>query len=69
MPAGPLPGAVRDMSHGVGPVALVYRTLAHVQLAALAGALRKPAPEAPLQASITPIRKLWIAWRTARNSG
>ena len=64
-----LAGAVRDMSHGVGPVALVYRTLAHVQLAALAGALRKPAPEAPLQASITPIRKLWIAWRTARNSG
>ena len=64
-----LADALRDMPHCAGPVALVYRTLAHIQLAALVGALRKPAPEAPLQASITPIRKLWIAWRTARSAG
>ena len=64
-----LAGALRDLPLRAGPVALVYRTLAHLQLAALAGALRKPAPEAPLQASITPIRKLWIAWRTARGAG
>ena len=63
-----LAGALRDLPLRAGPVALVYRTLAHLQLAALAGALRKPAPEAPLQASITPIRKLWIAWRTARGA-
>ena len=64
-----LAGAVRDVPHGAGPVALVYRTLAHIHLAALAGTLRKPPPEAPLQASITPLRKLWIAWRTARGAG
>ena len=64
-----LAGAVRDVSLRAGPVVLVYRTLAHVQLAALAGALRKPTPAAPLSASITPIRKLWIAWRTARRTG
>ena len=64
-----LAGAVRDVSLRAGPVMLVYRTLAHIQLAALAGALRKPAPAAPLSASITPIRKLWIAWRTARRAG
>ena len=64
-----LAGAVRDVPLRAGPAGLVYRTLAHIQLAALADALRKPAPEAPLQASITPIRKLWIAWRTARRAG
>ena len=64
-----LAGAVRDVPHGVGPVALAYRTLALIHLAALAGTLRKPPPEAPLQASITPIRKLWIAWRAARGAG
>ena len=64
-----LADAVRDAPLRAGPVGLVYRTLAHIQLAALAGALRKPAPEAPLSASITPIRKLWIAWRTARRIG
>ena len=64
-----LAGAVRDVPLRAGPVGLVYRTLAHIQLAALAGALRKPAPAAPLQASVTPIRKLWIAWRTARRAG
>ena len=64
-----LAGALRDTSFRTGAVALVYRTLAHLQLAALAGALRKPAPEAPLRASITPIRKLWIAWRIARGAG
>ena len=61
-----LADAVRDAPLRSGPVGLVYRTLAHIQLAALAGALRKPAPAAPLSASITPIRKLWIAWRIAR---
>ena len=60
-----LADAVREAPLRAGPVALVYRTLAHIQLAALAGALRKPAPAAPLSASITPIRKLWIAWRIA----
>ena len=64
-----LADAVRDAPLRAGPVALVYRTLAHIQLAALAGVLRKPAPAAPLSASITPIRKLWIAWRAARRAG
>ena len=64
-----LADAVRDAPLRAGPVGLVYRTLAHIQLAALAGALRKPVPAAPLSASITPIRKLWIAWRTARRTG
>ena len=64
-----LAGALRDVPLRAGPVALVYRTLAHIQLAALARALRKPPPEAPLQASVTPIRKLWIAWRSARGAG
>ena len=64
-----LADALRDMPFRADPVALVYRTLAHLQLAALAGALRKPAPEAPFQASITPLRKLWIAWRIARGAG
>ena len=64
-----LADAVRDAPLRAGPVGLVYRTLAHIQLAALAGALRKPAPAAPLSASITPIRKLWIAWRTACRAG
>ena len=64
-----LADAVREAPLRAGPVALVYRTLAHIQLAALAGALRKPAPAAPLSASITPIRKLWIAWRAARRAG
>ena len=64
-----LADAVRDAPLRAGPVALVYRTLAHIQLAALAAALRKPAPAAPLSVSITPVRKLWIAWRTARRAG
>ena len=64
-----LAGAVRNVPLRAGPAGLVHRTLAYIQLAALAGALRKPAPAAPLQASITPIRKLWIAWRTARRAG
>ena len=64
-----LADAVRDAPLRAGPVGLVYRTLAHIQLAALAGVLRKPAPAAPLSASITPIRKLWIAWRAARRAG
>ena len=61
-----LAGAVRGMPRHTGPAALVYRTLAHIQLAALANALRKPAGTAPLTASISPIRKLWIAWRASR---
>lgn len=61
-----LADTVRGMPRGAGPVMLVYRSLAHIQLAALANALRKPARAAPPVASITPIRKLWIAWRTAR---
>ena len=64
-----LADAVRDAPLRAGPVGLVYWTLAHIQLAALAGALRKPAPAAPLSASITPIRKLWIAWRAACRTG
>ena len=51
------------------PAMLAYRTLARIQLAALANALRKPAATVPAAASITPIRKLWIAWRTARQGG
>ena len=51
------------------PAMLVYRTLARIQLAALANALRQPAATVPASASITPIRKLWIAWRTARQGG
>ena len=61
-----LAGAVRSVPRRREPVTLVYRTLAHIQLAALAAALRKPAGEAPLATSISPIRKLWIAWRSAR---
>ena len=62
-----LADAVRGVPQHAGPAALVYRTLAHIQLAALANALRKPAGKAPLAASITPIRKLWIAWRASRD--
>ena len=51
------------------PAMLVYRTLARIQLAALANAIRRPASTVPAAASITPIRKLWIAWRTARQGG
>ena len=56
------------------PAMLVYRTLARIGLAALANTLRGPAAAAPAgapitPASITPLRKLWIAWRTARRGG
>ena len=61
-----LADALRGARLPSGPVALVYRTLAHVQLAALARALRKPAAKAPLVASVSPVRKLWIAWRASR---
>ena len=61
-----LAGALGNVPRRREPVTLVYRTLAHIQLAALAAALRKPAGEAPLAASISPIRKLWIAWRSSR---
>lgn len=61
-----LSAALREAQRESGPVMLVYRTLADIQLAALTSALRKPAGVAPSVASIAPIRKLWIAWRTAR---
>ena len=61
-----LADTIRDMPRGAGPVMLVYRTLADIHLAALANALRKPARAAPPVASIAPLRKLWIAWRTVR---
>ena len=61
-----LASAVSGAPRHAGPAALVYRTLAHIQLAALANALRKPARTAPRDASITPLRKLWIAWRITR---
>ena len=61
-----LAGAARDMPRRAGPVVLVYRTLADIQLSALASALGQPARAAPAAASIAPIRKLWISWRNAR---
>ena len=61
-----LAGAIRGVPPRAGPATFVYRTLAHIQCAALAEALRKPAGTAPLVASISPIRKLWIAWRGSR---
>ena len=64
-----LAGAVGAMPRHPGPAALVYRTLAHIHLAALARALRKPTGKAPCIASISPIRKLWIAWRASRGAG
>ena len=64
-----LEDAVRDAPRGVGPAMLVYRILALIRIAALAKALRKQDRTAPPAASIAPIRKLWIAWRTARRDG
>ena len=61
-----LADAVRVTPRRAEAVALVYRTLAHIHLAALAAALRKPAGKAPATVSISPIRKLWIAWRASR---
>ena len=61
-----LADTVRSMPQGAGPATLVYRTLADIQLAALANALRTPPRAAPLVVSVAPIRKLWIAWRNAR---
>lgn len=62
-----LADAVRGTPLRADPVALVYGTLARIQLAALAAALRRPAGKAPSTASISPIRKLWIAWRISRD--
>jgi len=64
-----LTDAVRDTARRAEPAVLVYRTLARLRLAALAAALRKPAGRAPAAASISPLRKLWIAWRAAREAG
>lgn len=64
-----LEDAIRDAPRGAGPAMLVYRTLALIQVAALANALRKRHRTVPPVASIAPIRKLWIAWRTARREG
>ena len=61
-----LADAVRGSSRQADPVALLYRSLARMQLAALAKALRASGGRAPPAASISPIRKLWIAWRAAR---
>ena len=61
-----LADAIRDTPLRAEPAVLVYRALAHLQLAALAAALGKPAGKAPSTASISPIRKLWIAWRASR---
>ena len=63
-----LADAVRGAPRRAGTAALVYRTLARIQLAALAAALRRPAAKAPSTASISPIRKLWIAWRASRGA-
>lgn len=60
--------AVRGTPRHAGPISPVYGTLAHIQLAALTVALRKPAGKAPSTASISPIRKLWIAWRASRGA-
>ena len=64
-----LAGVAREVPERAGPVALAYLILAHIQLAALERALRKPSPALQLPASITPLRKLWIAWRTALRAG
>ena len=63
-----LADAVRGTPLHAGPISLVYGTLAHIQLAALTVALRKPVAKAPSSASISPIRKLWIAWRASRGA-
>ena len=63
-----LADAVRRTPPHAEPASLTYRTLADIQLAALAAALRKRAARAPSSASISPIRKLWIAWRTSRGA-
>lgn len=60
--------AIRSTPRRAEPAVLVYRTLARLQLAALTAALRKPAGKAPPSVSISPIRKLWIAWRTTRDT-
>ena len=64
-----LEAAVRDAPRDAGPAMLVYRTLARIQIAALANTLRGRDRMGPRVASIAPIRKLWIAWRTARRDG
>ena len=61
-----LAGALDEAPPHAGPAMLVYRTLARIQLAAMARALREPLRSQPPPVSITPVRKLWIAWRTAR---
>lgn len=58
--------AVRNTPQDARPAILVYRTLALIQVAALARALRNRDRMQVRAASISPIRKLWIAWRTAR---
>ncbi len=63
-----LADAVRGAARRAGPASLVYRTLAYIQLAALAAALRRRAARAPSSVSISPIRKLWIAWRASRGA-
>ena len=64
-----LANAVRDIPRRGGATTLVYRGLSYIQLAALAQALRKPSRKTPLAASISPLRKLWIAWRASHGAG
>lgn len=64
-----LADAVRSIPRRGGATTLVYRGLSSIQLAALAQALRKPSRKAPLAASISPLRKLWIAWRVSHGAG
>ena len=64
-----LADAVRGIPRRGGATTLLYRGLSCIQLAALAGALRKPSRKAPLAASISPLRKLWIAWRVSHGAG
>jgi len=63
-----LADTVRGIPRRTGPAAHAYRALAYIQLAALAKALGKPSGKAPHAASITPIRKLWIAWRASHGA-
>ena len=60
---------LNDMPHRSDPVALIYRILARIRIAALTNALRRSTRASPRRASITPIRKLWIAWRTMHRAG
>ena len=61
-----LADALRPLQGRGDPAALAYRTLARIQLATLARVMHARDRERPHRPSITPIRKLWIAWQAAR---